>query len=240
MSSRQRPPGRSSSSMASRGVLMPRGPHQCAIWSGSVQRPRRARAGRDRCGRNRARPSSGSLCREGGPGGGPGARRDGRACPRRTAVVLEPGGRLGDRFGAQVRRTLPRAAAAGHQPRPLEHLRCLLTACSEMTGKSAASSFTLASPSASRTRIARRVGSASAPNVTLRRVVRRHRGRHGRCASVSSTMPDGAVLLSVTVNWLGRRGEQPAALAEHHGAISRRYSSIRPAARNDSVSCPLP
>ena len=42
-----------------------------------------------------------------------------------AAVVLEPGGGVGERFAAQVRRPLLGAAAARHEARPFEHLEVL-------------------------------------------------------------------------------------------------------------------
>src|SRR5262249_36487612 len=60
------------------------------------------------------------------------------------------------------------------RPAPSSTLRCLETACT-LTGNGSASSLTVASPFASRSRIARRVGSESAANVLSSRaaVIRR-------------------------------------------------------------------
>ena len=158
-----------------------------------------------------------------------------------VAVVLEPGADVGERGGSQVRRPLLRAAAARHQARSFEHLEVLAHRLQrdrrEQRGDLVDGRVALGQPGEDGP--AGRVGER--PERDAQRVVVRG-GRHRQAlARVSSTMPEGAVRLSVTVNSLGvpsvnSRRPSPSTT----GQMSSRYSSIRPAARRVSVSCPLP
>ena len=81
-------------------------------------------------------------------------------------VIRKPVGGLLERLSLQPRRACC-AAPAGDEPRALQHLQVLGNRLDCDGKRCSASSLTVASPSESRARIDRRVGSARAANVIV-------------------------------------------------------------------------
>ena len=159
--------------------MKPRGPHQRARCSGCVHTLNtRARGASNTRERTRVRSSiSAAICRVicGGHSSFPclavpsGSRRAGRGSAPRTGGSARASRRRPSAAPARSRQgrhcaSRPRAI----RPARSSTFRCLETAGRLMSNGSA-SSVTDVSPSASRARIARRVGSARAAKVALRR-----------------------------------------------------------------------
>ena len=158
-----------------------------------------------------------------------------------AAVVREPGVGLGERFTTQVSGPLLGSAAARHEACPLEHLEVLADRL-QGDGREERSELVdgrVALGQPGQHDPAGRVGKRSERDAQ-RLVAGRDDGGQIE-ARVSSATPDGAVVLLATVNLLAAgpvKSLRPS--PSTIGQISKRYSSMSPAARSVSVSWPLP